>query len=281
MPQYNDDILNYYHDDTHIGSFDQNEKNIGTGLVGAPHCGDVMKLQIKVGKNNDIEYIEDAKILVFGCGSAKASSSYAAKKIIGMSLEEAKKVKNTDIANALDLPKLKLHCSVLVEDAIKKAINDYKNKQNNNTSSTSKNEIEKTDSNEGNFSLRVDDESIVFTIEQLKQVEKNKKIKTNSIRLSLEEGSCGLIYKVRFIEDKENVDEDIVFIAKTTDETCEIKIFVSNDMKKILNGTHISYKEENLKRGLVFTNPKETGRCNCGKNFYIDKKTKKKNTKCK
>ena len=281
MPKYNDDILNYYHDDTHIGSFDQNEKNVGTGLVGAPYCGDVMKLQIKVGKNNNgIEYIEDAKILVFGCGSAKASSSYAAKKIIGMSLEDAKKVKNTDIANALDLPKLKLHCSVLVEEAIKKAINDYKDKQNNATST--KNEIEQTNSNnKDDFYLKVDDEAIVFTVEQLKQVEKNKKIKINGIRLSLEEGNCGLIYKVRYIEDKENVNKDIVFIAETTDKTYKIKIFVSNNMKKILNGTHISYKEENLKRGLVFTNPKETGRCHCGKNFYIDKKTKKKDTECK
>ena len=120
--------------------------------------------------------------------------------------------------------------------------------------------------------MKVDDEAIVFTAEQLKQVEKNKKIKINGIRLSLEEGNCGLIYKVRYIEDKENVNKDIVFIAETTDKTYKIKIFVSNNMKKILNGTHISYKEENLKRGLVFTNTKEKRRRNCEKNYNIDKK---------
>ena len=100
MPKYNDDILNYYKDDSHIGSLDADAKDVGTGLVGAPACGDVMKLQIKV-KNDKIV---DAKIMVFGCGSAKASSSYVAKKLTGMTLDEALKIKNTDIAEALGLP---------------------------------------------------------------------------------------------------------------------------------------------------------------------------------
>ena len=273
MPQYNDDILNYYNDDSHIGSLDVNDKNVGTGLVGSPSCGDVMKLQIKIEKNKKgEEIINDAKILVFGCGSAKASSSYVAEKLTGMPLEEAKKIKNVDIANALKLPKLKLHCSVLVEDAIKRAVEDYNNKQKGIKSDVynQTNKIENNNSN-ADFTISITKDAVEFTKKQLEKVEKEKNIKIAGIQLSLEEGHCGLMYKVKYLEDKE-LKKNSNFI---TFEKNGLNIFVSKDMKDILNGTEISYKEENLKRGLIFKNPKETGRCNCGKNFFTEENKKK------
>ncbi|KAK9368023.1 NifU-like N terminal domain-containing protein [Lipomyces kononenkoae] len=109
-----------------VGSMDKNDVNVGTGLVGAPACGDVMKLQIRVDDNG---IISDVKFKTFGCGSAIASSSYLTELVRGMSLDEAGKVKNTTIAKELSLPPVKLHCSMLAEDAIKSAIKDYKSKR--------------------------------------------------------------------------------------------------------------------------------------------------------
>lgn len=282
MPKYNDNILNYYNDDTHIGSFDVNDKNVGTGLVGSPSCGDVMKLQIKIQKNkNGIEIIKDAKILVFGCGSAKASSSYIAEKLVGLTLEEAKKIKNTDIVKALGLPKIKLHCSVLAEEAIKRSIQDYSNKKTAIKSSNKKvkTDIDNSDTiNNNDFKLDVSEEAIKFTYEQLKKVEKEKKIKIKGIILSLEEGHCGLMYKVKYAEPKDNLNDYILFLASTDDNKYKVNIFVLKDLKDILNQTQISYKEENLKKGLIFKNPNEKGRCNCGKNFFTEE-SKNKNKK--
>ena len=125
--KYNKVLINHFEKPQNVGSFDKTLKNIGTGLVGAPACGDVMKLQIKVNPLTNI--IEDAKFKTFGCGSAIASSSYATEYIKNMSLDEAKKVNNATIAKHLKLPPVKLHCSMLAEDAIIMAINDYNNKK--------------------------------------------------------------------------------------------------------------------------------------------------------
>ena len=122
---YHKNVMEHYNNPLNVGSFNKNNKNIGTGLVGAPACGDVMKLQIKV---DDSGNIVDAKFKTFGCGSAIASSSFATEFIKNKSLDEADKIKNSDIANELRLPPVKLHCSMLAEDAIKAAINDYKQK---------------------------------------------------------------------------------------------------------------------------------------------------------
>ena len=119
---YHKRVIDYYENPRNSGSFETTETNIGTGLVGAPACGDVMKLQIKV-KNN---IIEDAKFKTFGCGSAIAASSYATEKIIGLPLVEAEKLKNSAIADFLKLPPVKLHCSLLAEEAVASAINDFK-----------------------------------------------------------------------------------------------------------------------------------------------------------
>ena len=125
--KYSKVLTNHFEKPLNVGSFDKNLENIGTGLVGAPACGDVMKLQIKVNPLTNV--IEDAKFKTFGCGSAIASSSYATEYIKNMNLDEAKNVNNATIAKHLKLPPVKLHCSMLAEDAIKMAINDYFNKQ--------------------------------------------------------------------------------------------------------------------------------------------------------
>lgn len=123
---YSDKVLDHYNHPRNVGSLDKKDPQVGTGLVGAPECGDVMKLQIKVNPVTGI--IEDAKFKTFGCGSAIASSSLATEMLKGRTVDEALQIKNTEIVNELSLPPVKIHCSVLAEDAIKAAISDYKSK---------------------------------------------------------------------------------------------------------------------------------------------------------
>lgn len=120
---YSQKVIDHYENPKNVGSFAKDEKNIGTGLVGAPSCGDVMKLQIKV--NPETKVIEDVKFKTFGCLSAIASSSVATERLKGLTLDEAVQIKNSDIAEELSLPPVKIHCSILAEDAIKKAISNY------------------------------------------------------------------------------------------------------------------------------------------------------------
>ena len=122
---YSDKVLDHYENPRNVGSFDKGDKQVGTGMVGAPACGDVMRLQIKV---SDDGVIEDAKFKTYGCGSAIASSSLLTEWVKGKTLDEACEIKNTDIAEELALPPVKIHCSVLAEDAIKAAIQDYQGK---------------------------------------------------------------------------------------------------------------------------------------------------------
>ena len=124
---YSEKVLEHYEKPKNVGSLDSNDNSVGTGLVGAPECGDVMKLQIKVDKD---EKIIDAKFKTFGCGSAIASSSLATEWVKGKSIDEANTIQNVDIVEELSLPPVKIHCSVLAEDAIKGAINDYRRKNN-------------------------------------------------------------------------------------------------------------------------------------------------------
>lgn len=123
---YSDKVLDHYEKPRNVGSMDTSDTNVGTGMVGAPACGDVMRLQIKVGADG---IIEDAKFKTYGCGSAIASSSLLTEWVKGKTLEEASAIKNTDIAEELALPPVKIHCSVLAEDAIKAAISDLKTKR--------------------------------------------------------------------------------------------------------------------------------------------------------
>ncbi len=123
---YSDKVIDHYENPRNVGSMDKDEENVGTGMVGAPACGDVMRLQIKV---TDDGVIEDAKFKTYGCGSAIASSSLLTEWVKGKTLDEAAAIKNTAIAEELELPPVKIHCSVLAEDAIKAAIDDYKSKK--------------------------------------------------------------------------------------------------------------------------------------------------------
>ena len=123
---YSDKVIDHYNNPRNVGALPKDDQNVGTGLVGAPECGDVMKLQIKV--NEATEVIEEAKFKTFGCGSAIASSSLATEWVKGKTLAEALSIKNTDIVKELSLPPVKIHCSVLAEDAIKAAITDWKKK---------------------------------------------------------------------------------------------------------------------------------------------------------
>ena len=124
---YSEKVIDHYNDPRNVGNLDKNDENIGTGLVGAPECGDVMKLQIQV--NPDTNEIVDAKFKTFGCGSAIASSSLATEWVKGKSIDEAMSIKNTEIVEELSLPPVKIHCSVLAEDAIKAAISDYRKRK--------------------------------------------------------------------------------------------------------------------------------------------------------
>ena len=124
---YSNKVLDHYNNPRNVGSFDKADVNVGTGIVGAPECGDVMKLQIKVNPQTNV--IEDAKFKTFGCGSAIASSSLATEWVKGKTVDEALQIKNTEIVKELSLPPVKIHCSVLAEDAIRAAIHDWKKKQ--------------------------------------------------------------------------------------------------------------------------------------------------------
>jgi len=123
---YSDKVVDHYENPRNVGSFDKSDPNVGTGMVGAPACGDVMKLQIKV--DNDTGIITDAKFKTYGCGSAIASSSLITEWVKGKTLDEAGSIKNSEIAEELALPPVKIHCSILAEDAIKAAVNDYRNR---------------------------------------------------------------------------------------------------------------------------------------------------------
>ena len=127
---YSDKVMDHYENPRNVGKMDSDDESVGTGMVGAPACGDVMRLQIKVGAEG---IIEDAKFKTYGCGSAIASSSLLTEWVKGRTLEEATEIKNTEIADELALPPVKIHCSVLAEDAIRSAIEDYKSKKGNET----------------------------------------------------------------------------------------------------------------------------------------------------
>ena len=123
---YSEKVIDHYENPRNVGSFDKNDPSVATGMVGAPACGDVMKLQLKIDENG---IIEDAKFKTYGCGSAIASSSLVTEWVKGKSIEQAQQITNTTIAEELALPPVKIHCSILAEDAIKAAIEDYKNKR--------------------------------------------------------------------------------------------------------------------------------------------------------
>ena len=130
MATYSDKVLDHYSNPRNVGSFDKSEENVGTGIVGAPECGDVMKLQLKI---NDEGVVEDAKFKTFGCGSAIASSSYVTELVKGKTVDQVMEIKNSLIVEELSLPPVKIHCSVLAEDAIKAAVRDWQQRREGST----------------------------------------------------------------------------------------------------------------------------------------------------
>lgn len=131
---YSDKVIDHYENPRNVGSFDKSDTSVGTGMVGAPACGDVMKLQIKVDETTGI--IQDAKFKTYGCGSAIASSSLVTEWLKGKTLDQAGQIKNSEIAEELALPPVKIHCSILAEDAIKAAVNDYRNRHSQTENQT-------------------------------------------------------------------------------------------------------------------------------------------------
>ncbi len=260
--KYNDKIYKYYNDESHIGSFEQVDNTIGVGLVGAPACGDVMQLQIKVKKEGNVDIIEDAKIKVFGCGSAIASSAFAVEILINKSVEEAKKITNEDIAKALDLPSIKTHCSVLAAEAIEQAIEDYYNKN-------------KTETKADDFFINISEEAEDYIFKILQKQAKDSE-NEDAIKIILEQGKCGLSYKIKHVKNfKDLSPADRLF--KTSKGLC---IFYDEAIKNLINQTTMTLRQEEMKSGIVFVNPNEVGKCGCGMNFKL-KDTKTDETECK
>src|SRR5881296_3710297 len=225
---YSEKVVDHYNNPRNVGSFPKDTLGVGTGLVGAPECGDVMKLQIKVNVQTGV--IEDAKFKTFGCGSAIASSSLATEWLKGKTVDEAAKIKNTDIVNELKLPPVKIHCSVLAEDAIKAALADYR---------------EKT-------------ETADKQVKELKQAQNLPE--TVFLRMGVKGGGCsGMSYALEFDSEIGPHDKQL--------EIDGIKVVVDKKSYLYLNGTTLDYVRQGLTGGFTFVNPNAKSSCGCGTSF--------------
>ena len=263
---YSEKLIDHYENPRNIGSLDKNSEDVGTGLVGAPACGDVMKLQIKVGADG---LIEDAKFKTFGCGSAIASTSLVTEWVKGKTIDEAETIKNTDIAKHLALPPVKIHCSVLAEDAIKAAIADYRAKI-----------AKKDESDQGRRGVTADMSTThthrdrcppsrpraprprrprpqVMTVtpaaaERAKALIEGRGKPTAGIRIGVRTKGCsGLSYTLEFADKQEPMDEVV--------ETQGIKLLIDPKASLFLIGTEMDYEEEKLKSGLRLQEPQREG----------------------
>jgi nitrogen fixation protein NifU and related proteins len=249
---YSKEVLEHYEKPRNVGSFSKCEKNVGTGLVGAPACGDVMKLQLKI---NDAGIIEDAKFKTFGCGSAIAASSLVTEWVKGKTLKEAEEIKNVEIVKHLSLPPLKRHCSVLAENAIKSAIADYKNKRKK--AESNKEEKPKLDKQPSAI-INITDAAA----KRIKSLLQNRGKPSIGMRIDVTPGGCvGLTYSLDFADTQDKHEEII--------EDKGVKILIPPKAIMYLLGTTMDYVDETIKSGFVFTNPNEKARCGCGKSFSI------------
>jgi nitrogen fixation NifU-like protein len=258
---YKAKVLDHYNNPRNVGAFDKNSEDVGTGMVGAPACGDVMKLQIKVKDG----VIEDAKFKTFGCASAIASSSLATEWLKGKSLDEAMKIKNRDIANELELPPVKFHCSVLAEDAIKTAIADYKSKnaENDNNSSTQK--ISIIIDHQDNYGISITDNALNKIAEVL-----SNDMKKIAIRFIAKDGGCsGKKYAIELDENLESNHKNLgwkIQINKNGDFVIK-HILIDCDSLDLLQGSEIDHEKNELGERFIFKNPNATSYCGCGKSF--------------
>ena len=228
---YSEKVIDHYEHPRNVGTLDKDAQDVGTGMVGAPACGDVMRLQIKV---NDEGVIEDAKFKTYGCGSAIASSSLVTEWVKGKTLDEASAITNAAIADELALPPVKIHCSILAEDAIKAAIADYRAKQDTLTEAASRHVQKYIDRRGKGIGLRLG-------------------VKTS--------GCSGMAYKLEFA-DAVNEDDHVY-------ESFGVKVIVDEKSLPYLDGTELDYTREGLQEGFKFHNPNEKSRCGCGESFHV------------
>ena len=273
---YSKRIHQKFNDETYVGSLDKNNPRVGTGLVGAPECGDLLKIQILVGDNDNIE---DVKFRAFGCGSAIASSAHAAERLMNQSLEDAAELKNTEIIEYLNLPIAKHHCSVLAEAAIKAAITDYRAKQ---------------------ALLKVQKKAMFEVTEAAVSYLKDVALKiaqksATTISDSTIDVDCDIKNSCTIVDLSGTKSEQIYFIIDIESHGCSgtsyaINIATAEDAKRdiqrvvshglvlliepqaemLVLGMTVDYEVKDDWEGLVFKNPNETRRCKCGESFYIN-----------
>lgn len=242
---YSSKVLDHYENPRNVGSFDKGDDSVGTGMVGAPACGDVMKLQIKV---NEAGVIEDARFKTYGCGSAIASSSLVTEWVKGKTLDEAMNIRNTQIAEELALPPVKIHCSILAEDAIKAAVQDYK-------TSTGPRRLRPS---------RRTDMAVTLTQSAANHVGRylQKRGKGIGLRLGVRTTGCsGMAYKLEYVD--EQAADDVVF------DSFGVKVFIDPKSLAYLDGTELDYAREGLNEGFRFSNPNEKATCGCGESFTV------------
>lgn len=234
MP-YSEEVLDHFNKPRNAGSFEKEEQRIGTGLVGAPSCGDVMKLQIKVDQTGKIE---DARFKTFGCGSAIASSSLITEMLKGKTIDEALKIKNSSIAEKLSLPPVKIHCSVLAEDAIRAAVSDYKKKNDNPD-------------------LRLSENALAHIHSSL-----SKRGRGLGVRFSVKKTGCsGYTYLVEYADQENQEDKKMVIDG--------IVVYVPLKSLPYLSGSTVDFIREGLNEGFKFTNPHAKFYCGCGESFNV------------
>ena len=258
---YSDKVLDHYENPRNVGSFAKNAEDVGTGMVGAPACGDVMKLQIRVGKDG---VIEDAKFKTYGCGSAIASSSLVTEWVKGKTLDEAAAIRNTEIAQELALPPVKIHCSILAEDAIKAAVADYRTKHGAAQGAA----LRRAGPGAGgrlNGSVETRPKmAITLTESAAKHVASRlvKRGKGVGLRLGVRTSGCsGLAYKIEYADDVR--PEDLSF------QCHGVTVIVDPKSLQFLDGTELDFAREGLNEGFKFNNPNVKDACGCGESFNV------------
>jgi len=234
---YSEKVVDHYENPRNVGSFEKGDDTVGTGMVGAPACGDVMKLQIKVNPSTGV--IEDARFKTYGCGSAIASSSLVTEWVKGKTLDEAAALKNSEIAEELALPPVKIHCSILAEEPSRRLWTTTK--RNTRT-----------------------DMAITVSEAAARHVNRylTKRGKGLGVRLGVKTTGCsGLAYKLEYVDEAE--PEDVIF------EAHGIKVLVDPKSLAYIDGTELDFVREGLNEGFRFNNPNERDRCGCGESFRV------------
>jgi nitrogen fixation NifU-like protein len=240
--EYSKEVMERYNNPKNVGALDDNDKNVGTSVVGAPACGDVIKFQMKVDENGKIS---EAKFKAFGCGAAIASSALITEWVRGKSLEEAEGIKNREVAEYLSLPPVKCHCSVLAEEAVRKAIKNYQGKNK-------KIEVEKMEK-----VVNFTDRAMVY---MKKAVEEEGCL---GIRINAVIGGChGMTYELNFVKEAE--PDDLVL------QENDLTVYVAPSAVIFISGMTVDYVNSPMGGKIVFENPNAKSQCGCGKSFCVD-----------